>query len=279
MNLDSVRLERSMGASTMDKRSSPDAKSNDTPSPGQDDSSSGQDSPTPKSKKVRVELRTLNRKDPATTRNTSKKTPVTKRTASKKAKRKNPSVDRVRLQTPPISKIRTRQSLPNSWAEASASDILMFELRKQGAEFPAITEALRATCGLNYLSRTLRNRHWKIETRIGEMPDNLQASKTGMCSSHFFFFGQSNVEMSFANSCYLTQRRKMMLQTRRRIVLQRRRVLPTKRRRMFPRKRTKRLPACLLPSPTRKRTPGTFSIGFRLPEPLRVIDLVVRYRG
>ncbi|KAJ5792101.1 uncharacterized protein N7503_008079 [Penicillium pulvis] len=174
VNLDSVRWERSMGGSTMDKQSSPDAKPHDTPSPGQDDSSSGQDSPTPKRKKVRVELQTLKRKVPATTRNTSKKTPVSERTASKKAKCNNPSVDRARLQTPPIRKIRTRQSLPNSWAEASASDILMFELRKQGADFPAITETLRATCDLNYLSRTLRNRYWKIETSIGKMPDNLQ---------------------------------------------------------------------------------------------------------
>ncbi|KAJ5539097.1 hypothetical protein N7513_007429 [Penicillium frequentans] len=178
MNLDSVRWERSMGDSTMDKQSSPDAKPNDTPSPGLDDSSSGQDSPTPKSKKVRVKLQTLKRKVPTTTRNTSKKTAVAERTTSKKVKRNNPSADRARLQTPRIRKIRTRQSLPNSWAEASASDILMFELRKQGAEFPAITETLRATCGLDYLSRTLRNRYWKIETSIGKMPDNLQASKT-----------------------------------------------------------------------------------------------------
>ncbi|KAJ6010433.1 hypothetical protein N7451_001845 [Penicillium sp. IBT 35674x] len=177
MILDSVRLERSMGASSMDKRSSLDENRNVTPSPEPDDSSSGQDSPTPKSKKIRVQPQTLKKKVPATTRNASKKTPVAERTANKKAKRKNASVNRARLQTPPIRKIRTRQSLPNRWADASASDILMFELRKQGAEFPAITETLRATCGLHYLSRTLRNRHWKIETRIGEMPDNLQASK------------------------------------------------------------------------------------------------------
>lgn len=200
MNLDSVRWEKTMRVSAMNKRSSPDAKRNDTPSLGREDSSSGQDSPTPKSKKARVELCTPSKKASATTRSTSKKTPTTKPTDSSKAKRKDSKADRAQLQSPPTKSSRTRQSIPTSWEEASASDILMFELRKQGAEFPTIAKVLRTTCGLYYLSRTLRNRYWKIKTRIGDMPNNLQASKMRVYSC-LCFLRKDNVGISFANFC------------------------------------------------------------------------------
>ncbi|KAJ5642997.1 uncharacterized protein N7484_005504 [Penicillium longicatenatum] len=183
-NLDSVRWEKRMHASTMDKRSSPDAERSQTPIQGQYDSSSGQDSPTPKSKKARVQLHTSSKRTPTTARSASKKTPakncstrkntpLTNRTASRKAKPKDSSPDRFRLHTP-SAKAKIRHPIPNNWEEASAEDVLLFELRRQGAGFPTIAEVLRTTRGTPYNPRTLRNRHWKIEHRLGEFPNSLQ---------------------------------------------------------------------------------------------------------
>jgi hypothetical protein len=186
-NLDSVRWEKRMHASTMDKRSSLDAERSHTPMLGQYDSPSGQDSPTPKSKKARVQLSTPSKRTPTTARSaskktpakncsTSKKTPPTNRTASSKAKPKDSSPDRFRLHTP-SAKAKIRHPIPNNWEEASAEDVLLFELRRQGAGFPTIAEVLRTTRGTPYNPRTLRNRHWKIEHKLGEFPDSLQPSK------------------------------------------------------------------------------------------------------
>ncbi|KAJ6021566.1 hypothetical protein N7540_007070 [Penicillium herquei] len=62
---------------------------------------------------------------------------------------------------------------PRSWAEASGSDILLFELKKAGSTWETIAKTHRDVTRTGYTRSTLQNRYFGIKKSIGDLPPNL----------------------------------------------------------------------------------------------------------
>ncbi|KAJ5722815.1 hypothetical protein N7488_000850 [Penicillium malachiteum] len=62
---------------------------------------------------------------------------------------------------------------PRSWAKASSSDILLFELKKAGSTWETIAKTHRDVARSEYTRSALRNRYFAIKKRLGDLPEKV----------------------------------------------------------------------------------------------------------